>query len=118
VRRSVFFEAGGLNEELRVVFNDIDFCLRIGDHGYRIVWTPFAELFHLEAASRGNDSESPDKVARATYEAKYFSRFWKSLLTADPFHNPNVVYGWNSLILSEPPRRNRSWLTRCLDPHI
>jgi GT2 family glycosyltransferase len=111
VRRSVFFEVGGLNEELRVDFNDIDFCLRIGDHGYRIVWTPFAELFHFEAASRGNDGEPPDKLSRAVREAKYFSHFWNSLLIEDPFHNPNVVYGWDSTVLSEPPRRKRPWLT-------
>jgi GT2 family glycosyltransferase len=111
VRRSVFFEAGGLNEELRVVFNDIDLCLRIGDHGYRVVWTPFAELFHLEAASRGSDYESPEKLAHFLLEAKYFARFWSSLLTTDPFHNPNVVYGHGSAVLSEPPRRKRPWLT-------
>jgi O-antigen biosynthesis protein len=109
VRRSVFFEMGGLNEELRVVFNDIDLCLRIGDHGYRIVWTPFAELFHLEAASRGRDGASPDTLGRAAREAKYFARFWKSQLSTDPFHNPNVVYGWDSSVLSAPPRRQRPW---------
>jgi O-antigen biosynthesis protein len=111
LRRSVFTEIGGLNEELRVAFSDVDLCLRIGDHGYRIVWTPFATLFHLEGASRGYDSESPDKLALAEQEAKYFGRFWKSLIDADPFHNPNVVYGWDSSILAAPPRRKRPWIT-------
>jgi GT2 family glycosyltransferase len=110
IRRSVWFEVGGMNEELRVVFNDIDLCLRLGDHGYRVVWTPFAEIFHFEAATRGNDNESSDKLARATREAKYFGHFWNSLLAADPFHNPNVVYDWDSAVLSEPPRRKRPWM--------
>jgi GT2 family glycosyltransferase len=114
LRRSVFFEVGGMNEELRVSFNDIDLCLRIGDRGYRIVWTPFAELFHLESASRGHDNKSSEKQARAAHELKYFCRFWSSLLHADPFHNPNVVYGWDSTVLSAPPRRRRPWLERSL----
>jgi O-antigen biosynthesis protein len=109
LRRSVFFEIGGLNEELRVAFNDIDLCLRLGDHGYRVVWTPFAELYHLECASRGYD-DSPEKRALASDELTYFCRFWNSLLDTDPFHNPNVVYGWENTILSTPPRRTRAWL--------
>ena len=60
IRRAVFFEVGGLDEiNLAVVFNDVDLCLRLGDHGCRVVWTPFAELFHLESASRGLDSDDP-----------------------------------------------------------
>jgi len=110
LRRSVFVEVGGLNEELSVAFNDIDLCLRIGDHGYRIIWTPFAELFHLESASRGLDNASPDKLALADKEAQYFRRFWKSLISTDPFHNPNIVYGWDSWALSSPTRRKRPWI--------
>jgi O-antigen biosynthesis protein len=109
MRRSVFAEVGGLNEELRVAFGDVDLCLRLGDHGYRIVWTPFAELFHLESASRGQDGESADKLAVAEHEARYFGRFWGSLVEADPFHNQNVVYGWESSILAEPPRCKHAW---------
>ncbi|HTT05141.1 MAG TPA: glycosyltransferase family 2 protein [Steroidobacteraceae bacterium] len=109
LRRSVFFEVDGFNEELKIAFGDVDLCLRLGDHGYRIVWTPFAELFHLESASRGQDSESPDTLTLAEEEARYFGYYWKSLVEADPFHNANLVYGWNSLELAEPPRRERRW---------
>lgn len=63
VRRAVFFEVRGFNEDMKVAFNDIDLCLRLGDHGYRVVWTPFAELFHLECATRGLDSVSAEKQA-------------------------------------------------------
>jgi O-antigen biosynthesis protein len=110
IRRSVFFEVGGLNEQMKAAFNDIDLCLRLGDHGYRIVWTPFAELFHLESASRGYN-ETSDQHRAFAIELGYFCRFWSSLLDTDPFHNPNLVYGWDSTLLSSPPRRRRPWLT-------
>jgi O-antigen biosynthesis protein len=107
VRRSVFFEVGGLNEDLRVAYNDIDLCLRLGDHGYRVVFTPFAELYHLECASRGYD-DSAEKQALAWDELTYFCRFWNSQLDTDPYRNPNVVYGWENMILSPPPPRGRT----------
>jgi O-antigen biosynthesis protein len=109
LRRSNFFEVGGLNEELRVAYNDIDLCLRLGDHGYRVVWTPFAELYHQECATRGYD-DSPEKRALARDELTYFCRFWNSVLETDPFHNPNVIHGWENTILSAPPRRQRAWV--------
>ena len=106
VRRSVFFAVGGLDENLRVAFNDVDLCMRLGDHGYRIVWTPFAELFHLEGASRGYD-DTPEKQGLAAAEFRYFRRRWGSLLDTDPFRNPNVTYGWDTTILSAPSRSKR-----------
>ena len=111
MRRTVYFEVGGLDENLRVAFNDIDLCLRIGNHGYRIVWTPFAELFHLESASRGYDQESPEKLELADRESRYFARYWKSVLDDDPFHNPNIVYRWESTTLADTPRRRKPWQT-------
>jgi O-antigen biosynthesis protein len=113
LRRSVFFEVGGLNENLRVSFSDVDLCLRIGDHGYRVIWTPFAELSHVECASRGYDRESADRVALAQQEARYFGRFWRSLMQTDPFHNPNIIYkAAGSSALAAPPRRRRPWAVR------
>lgn len=109
LRRAVFFEAGGLDERLRVMCNDIDLCLRIGDCGYRVVWTPFAELLHLEMASRGPD-DSPEKQALAAEEARQFWRIWGSLRNNDPYHNPNLRYGWDTVSLSWPPRLRRPWL--------
>ena len=53
VRKSVYEEIGGLNEsDLQVAGNDIDFCLRLREAGYRNIFTPFAELYHHESASR------------------------------------------------------------------
>jgi len=55
VRREVFEEVTGLNEAFAVAFNDIDFCLRVRARGYRNIWTPYAELYHHESATRGSD---------------------------------------------------------------
>src|SRR3546814_8462835 len=52
MRASVYHEVGGLDEGLRVAFNDIDLCLRIREMGYRNIWTPFAKLYHYESADR------------------------------------------------------------------
>src|SRR4029077_4987867 len=87
IRRSVFFEIGCMDENLQVAFNDIDLCMRLGDHGYRIVWTPFAELFHIEGASRGQDA-TPETRTRDSSDLDYLYRMWGSLIDADPFHNP------------------------------
>ena len=109
IRRAVFFELGGLNEAMRVTYNDVDLCLRVGDHGYRVIWTAFAELLHLECATRGLDSETPGKQAFALGEAYFFVRYWHQTLARDPFHNPNIVYGVDTTHLAAPPRRARPW---------
>jgi GT2 family glycosyltransferase len=111
IRRSVFLEVGGLDEvNLPVTFNDVDLCLRLGDHGYRVVWTPFAELFHLECASRGADSDDPAKRERAEREWRHMCQTWGSLLeTADPFHNPNVLFHSDYHEIPSTPRRLRPW---------
>lgn len=108
VRRSLFFKVGCMDENLRVAFNDVDLCMRLGDHGYRIVWTPFAELFHREGATRGYDT-TEEKQALFIAEHSYFCRSWGSVLESDPFRNPSVVYGWYTTTLATRPRCQRPW---------
>jgi GT2 family glycosyltransferase len=108
----VFRELGGLDEEeLQVAFNDVDLCLRLGDHGYRVVWTPFAELVHLESASRGPDMGDAEREERFRRELSTIQRRWQPELRSDPFHNPNIMFGWEATTLSSPPRRMSPWLT-------
>ena len=57
------YKLGGFDENLAVTFNDIDFCLRLREAGYGIVWTPHADLIHHESASRGFDDSTPKQVA-------------------------------------------------------
>jgi GT2 family glycosyltransferase len=93
LRRSVFFEIGQLDERnLAVNFNDIDLCLRAGDHGYRVVVTPFAGLIHYESASR--DPRAAAAQEAYLRERHWFQVEWGCLLATDPFHNPNLAYGW------------------------
>jgi O-antigen biosynthesis protein len=92
VRRSVYFEVGGLDEkELKVAFNDVDFCLKLRCAGYRNVWIPFAELVHHESASRGFDY-APAKAARSATEANVIFRRWGRKLFNDPYYSPNLTY--------------------------
>jgi GT2 family glycosyltransferase len=111
IRRALFFEAGGLDEtDLQVAFNDVDLCLRVRQHGYRVIWTPFAELFHLELASRGLDSADPAKFERSLGELQHMRKTWGSLLdSSDPFHNPNVLFGWDFCEIPSKPRRDKPW---------
>lgn len=89
MRRSVFEEAGGLDESnLTVAYNDIDLCLRIRRLGYRIVWTPFARLVHYESASRGHDM-APEKRRRYEREMAYMRATWGRMLMTDPFYSGN-----------------------------
>jgi GT2 family glycosyltransferase len=91
MRRQVFEQVGGLEEKhLKVAFNDVDLCLRIREHGYRIVWTPYAELYHLESASRGMD-DTPAKFWRLQQELKYMKSRWGETLSNDPYYNPNLT---------------------------
>ena len=91
MRKTVFEEVEGMNEEnLAVAFNDVDLCLRVGERGYSVVWTPHATLIHHESVSRGYDL-SPEKQARFTKEILYMEQRWDGLLRSDPYYNPNLT---------------------------
>ncbi|NWO04453.1 MAG: glycosyltransferase family 2 protein [Alteromonadaceae bacterium] len=91
VRKPVFEQVGGLNEQdLKVAFNDVDFCIRVREAGYRNVWTPYAELYHHESVSRGADDD-PVKKARAAAEVDYMRQTWGDMLDSDPAYSPNLT---------------------------
>jgi GT2 family glycosyltransferase len=91
VRKSIYEQVGGLNEvDLKVAFNDVDFCLRVRQAGYRNLWTPYAELYHHESASRGTE-DSPEKKARFAKEVAYMLETWADEIENDPFYNPNLT---------------------------
>lgn len=105
IRRDVFLEVGGLDEGLRVAFNDVDFCLRVRKAGYRNLWTPFAELYHHESASRGYE-DTPEKVARFQSECNFMFERWGESLDYDPAYNPNLTLTAAAYQLAFPPRRH------------
>ncbi|WP_242698628.1 glycosyltransferase family 2 protein [Alteromonas sp. 5E99-2] len=90
VRKSIFEEVGGLNErDLTVAFNDVDFCLKVHAAGYRNLFTPWAELYHHESISRGEE-DTPEKISRFNKECDYMKETWGDLLNADPAYNQNL----------------------------
>lgn len=106
VRREVYLEAGGLDTDLRVAFNDIDFCLRLGQLGYTNIWTPFAELYHHESASRGHE-DTTEKWTRFMGEVEFMKRRWGNQLEWDPAYNPNLSLFGEPFALAFPPREWR-----------
>jgi len=85
VRKDLYKKMGGLNEkELAVTFNDVDFCLRLREAGYLIVYTPYSQLYHYESLSRGYDVNLT--------EVAYMQRNHAGLLReGDPYYNPNLT---------------------------
>jgi GT2 family glycosyltransferase len=85
MRREVFEKVGAFDENYILVFNDIEICMRVLAHGYRVVYNPFARLIHYEGKSRGRYIPAPD--IRLAYEhlKEYVRR-------GDPFYNPNLSY--------------------------
>lgn len=91
VRRDVFEEVGGLDEvNLKVAYNDVDFCLRVLEAGYDNVWTPHVELFHHESVSRGSD-DTLKKARRFQQEYNYMITRWHTDTMKDPSYNPNLA---------------------------
>ena len=91
VRRQVFDEVGGLDDtNLKIAFNDVDFCMKVSEAGYRNLWTPYAEMFHHESASRGYE-DTPEKVARFNSEVNYMIQKWGDKLLNDRYYNINLT---------------------------
>lgn len=91
IKKSVFDDVGGLSEDLKVAFNDIDFCMKVRTSGKLIVYNPYAELYHFESKSRGLE-DTPEKIQRFQNEIKLFSEKWPDILkNGDPFYNPNLT---------------------------
>jgi O-antigen biosynthesis protein len=105
VRRDVFEQVGGLDElNLKVAFNDVDFCLKVREAGYRNVWTAYAELYHHESISRGAE-DTPEKISRFQKETKFMKNKWGSALVQDPYYSPNLTLQYEDFSLAWPPRQ-------------
>jgi GT2 family glycosyltransferase len=103
VRRATYLQVGGLDTDLAVAFNDIDFCLRLRQCGLHNIWTPHAELYHHESASRGAD-DTPERQARNALEVAHFRQRWAVMLRADPAWSPNLSLHARGSELAFPPR--------------
>lgn len=97
IRREVFEEAGGFDEErLAVSYNDVDLCLRLRRSGYLIVYTPYALLYHQESATRGLNLRSEEEAC--------LTARWRSEIMNDFYYNPNLTSAGKdfSVDLSKP----------------
>ncbi len=102
VRRDAWRELGGMDEvNLPVAFNDVDFCLRLGEAGWRVVWTPEARLLHHESVSRGDETQ---RRAGFAAEELYMIHRWGDTLRTDPAYNPNLANVAEEFSLAWPPR--------------
>lgn len=109
IRKDRFLEVGGLNEQyLAVAFNDVDFCCKLLQAGYRNLWTPYAELYHHESATRGVE-DTAEKKARFQSEVDYMMTTWPELLSHDPAYNPNLTLVGEDFAPAYLPRTKRTW---------
>jgi O-antigen biosynthesis protein len=90
VRREVFDEVGGFDENFKLSYGDVDLCLKLRKLGYSIIWTPYAELYHHESKTRGYENTT-EKKKRLDNEWKQICNKWNSeLMKGDFFYNPNL----------------------------
>ena len=108
LRKDTFEAVGGFDETLAVAYNDVDLCLRLGARGFRNVWTPYAELYHFESVSRGDDLHGAN-LPRFRAESQAMRDRWQGLLDADPYYNPNLSLTRADLWFAYPPRHPRPW---------
>lgn len=90
-KKEVFKEVNGFNERYRHAFSDVDFCLKLRERGYLIVYTPYAELYY-HGSLRRDYEDAPEKQEESKKETEYFQRQWQNVLAkGDPYYNPNLT---------------------------
>ena len=89
VSKDAFDAVGGFDPRFAVAYNDVDLCLRLREHGHRVVFAPLARLVHVEGASFGSHYDG--RVSEWNAERDLFHERWGALMGADRFHNPNLA---------------------------
>lgn len=103
IRADLFHTLGGFDEKMPLAYNDVDLCLRLRSAGWRIIWTPAAELVHRESASLGRHDEGA-RAEQYAHDVTLMRQRWGSLLKADLFYNLNLGLE-RGYSLAFPPRR-------------
>jgi glycosyltransferase involved in cell wall biosynthesis len=116
MRRDLYLEIGGLNEvDLPNAFMDIDLCLRLQEMGYRILWTPYAELYHSEPPS-GVVAVASDQLSQFTREQEFLRVKWKAYQQHDPCYSKNLTLDSEDFSYAMPPRVLRPWrVDQCVE---
>lgn len=101
VKKSLYNELGGFDESFAVAYNDVDFCLRLRNAGYLVVFTPYAEFYYYGLKSRGVE-DTPDKKARFQKQIRMFKERWeKELMAGDPYYNPNLSLDRGDFLITQ-----------------
>ncbi|MBX7143041.1 MAG: glycosyltransferase family 2 protein [Oligoflexia bacterium] len=109
IRREAFETVGGFDEgTLAVAFNDVDLCLKLRSRGYKITYTPYAELYHYESVSRGYET-TPEKFVRFEGEVETMKQRWGAVLDKDPYYSPNLTLLNEDFGMAFPPRVKKPW---------
>src|SRR6185312_4414707 len=104
VRKAIYQQVGGFDEQaLAIAFNDVDFCLKVRAAGFRNLWTPFAEFYHHESATRGPD-DTPERAGRFRSEVETMLGRWGPLLREAPAYHPTLPLEDEVFSLASPPR--------------
>lgn len=90
IKKTVFEKSGGFDENLASDFNDVDLCLRLMQSGKRIIYTPYAALFHDESKNRLRWDPVRWRRIR-NKEIAYIKAKWKESLMYDPYFNHNLI---------------------------
>jgi GT2 family glycosyltransferase len=93
VRTAVFDEVGGFDEIFGTEYNDVDFCLKLIEAGYRNLYVPHCELYHYESMSRGHPHSTSESYKKHVKEVNLFRKKWKKYVEHDPCYNPNLSLG-------------------------
>jgi GT2 family glycosyltransferase len=88
-RKQVWRRVHGFDERMPVTYSDIDFCFRVRAAGLRVIYTPYAKLFHYEGSTRGSDAR-PEEWARLAREAAIFKETWGEWSREEPWLGPNI----------------------------
>jgi len=109
IEKKKFLEVGGFDEfNFPISYNDVDLCLRLISAGYRNLWTPDAELYHLESATRGSGNNQQNDQ-QFMMESEYMRKTWGNYLSNDPCYNPNLSLISPVFSLAFPPRMTKPW---------
>jgi len=91
VKKEKYEQVNGLDEQLEVAFNDVDFNIKLLEAGYYNIFLPQVHLIHYESKSRGFE-DTPEKQERFLKEIKYIKNKWKDKIEKDRFYNPNYSF--------------------------
>lgn len=100
IKRSAYDKVGGLDEGLKVAYNDVDFCMKLVEAGFKNVQCNGAVMLHHESLTRGFDGDSDEKWYRLLAEKEGLYKRHPKYKAYDPYHNINLLDNSSEYICS------------------